>query len=63
MGKPIKISDLAQKMIDLSGKEYLKINLDSLLNDKKILGSEYFTEEFIKNYLKVYVLDISPKLK
>ncbi len=44
-------------------KEYLKINLDSLFKDKKILGKEYFTEEFIKNYLKDYILDISPKLK
>lgn len=43
--------------------EYLKINLDSLLNNKKILGREYFTEEFIENYLRDYVLDISPKLK
>mgnify|MGYP000344691295 CR=1 FL=1 len=44
-------------------EEYLKINLDSLLSDKKILGKEYFTQEFIENYVKDYVLDISPKLK
>jgi hypothetical protein len=44
-------------------KEYLKINLDSLLSRKKILGKEYFTQEFIENYVKDYVLDISPKLK
>ena len=44
MGNPIKISDLAKKMIDLSGKDYLKI--------------EYTGLRKVRNYMKNYYLTI-----
>ena len=41
---------------------YLKLELESILKDKNILGKEYFTEEFMQHYLEEYILGISPEL-
>lgn len=43
-------------------QDYQKLNLIDVLKQEKIIGSEHFTEEFIKNYLNQNILDINPKL-
>ena len=37
MGEPVKISDLANKMIELSGKKYLKVKYTGLRKRRKIM--------------------------
>lgn len=44
MGDPIKIYDLAQKMIDLSGKPFLKINFTGLRKGEKLYEELLFNE-------------------
>ncbi len=44
MGSPIKIADLAQKMIDLSGKEYLKIKYTGLRKGEKLYEELLFNK-------------------
>ena len=41
---------------------YLKLELESILKDKNILGEEHFTDEFIQHYLEEYILGISAEL-
>ena len=44
MGKPIKISELAQKMIDLSEKKYLKIKYTGLRKGEKLYEELLFDD-------------------
>ena len=44
MGKPIKISDLAHKMIELSGKNYLKVEYVGLRKGEKLYEELMFSE-------------------
>ena len=44
MGNPIKISDLAQKMIDLSGKDHLKIRYTGLRKGEKLYEELLFND-------------------
>ncbi len=43
--------------------QYLQIDIQQLLKEDKLLGSDYFTEEFIENYINYNILDINPDLK
>lgn len=43
-------------------KAYKKLNIKDILLEEKLLGSEYFTDDFIEKYLKENVLDINPEL-
>lgn len=45
MGNPIKISELAQKMIDLSGKYYLKIKYTGLRKGEKLYEELLFSDK------------------
>ena len=45
MGEPIKISDLAHKMIELSGKKYLKIKYTGLRKGEKLYEELLFNEK------------------
>ena len=45
MGEPIKISDLANKMIELSGKNYLKIKYTGLRKGEKLYEELLFNEK------------------
>tara|TARA_A100001015_G_scaffold214435_1_gene240728 strand:+ start:1238 stop:2962 length:1725 start_codon:yes stop_codon:yes gene_type:complete len=45
MGEPIKISDLANKMIELSGKKYLKIKYTGLRKGEKLYEELLFNEK------------------
>lgn len=42
--------------------EYRKFDVKSMLQKEKLMGSEYFTEEFINGYIKENILDINPVL-
>ncbi len=42
--------------------DYQKLNLIEILKQEKLIGSEHFTENFIKNYINQNILDINPKL-
>ena len=42
--------------------DYQKLNLIDILKKEKIIGNEYFTKEFIQNYINGNILDINPKL-
>ena len=44
-------------------QNYLKIDIQSLLKEDALLGSEFFTDQFIKRYIKENILDINPDLK
>jgi len=44
-------------------KAYLKLDLIKILQKNKLLGSEYFTSEFIKSYKETHVLGINKVLK
>ncbi len=41
---------------------YLKLDLVSILRKNKLIGSDYFTNEFISSYKKEHVLGINKKL-
>lgn len=43
-------------------KEYKKLDTFKMLQDAKLLGSEFFTDDFIKTYISDNILDINPKL-
>ncbi len=43
MGKPVKITDLASKMIDLSGKNYLKVKYTGLRKGEKLYEELLFS--------------------
>ena len=43
-------------------KAYQKLNLIEILKQEKLIGNEYFSEKFIKNYLNNNILDINPEL-
>ncbi len=43
-------------------KAYNKLNISEELKNDIILGSDYFSEEFIKKYIFENILDINPKL-
>ncbi|MFK5982338.1 MAG: M15 family metallopeptidase [Flavobacteriaceae bacterium] len=43
-------------------QEYKKLNLKAILKEEKVLGNEYFSEEFIQKYRNQNILDINPKL-
>ena len=42
--------------------DYQKLDLIDILKQEKLIGSGYFTQEFIKNYINDNILDINPKL-
>jgi LAS superfamily LD-carboxypeptidase LdcB len=41
---------------------YQKLDIKKIIEQEKVLGSEYFSDVFIANYLKDNVLDINPDL-
>ena len=45
MGEPVKISDLANKMIELSGKKYLKVKYTGLRKGEKLYEELLFNEK------------------
>lgn len=44
-------------------KQYLKIDIQEFLKSEKLLGSEYFTEEFIDKYITENICSINLTLK
>ncbi|AOW19886.1 M15 family metallopeptidase [Urechidicola croceus] len=44
-------------------KQYLKIDIQQLLKEEKLLGSDYFNDVFIEKYIRENILDINPDLK
>ena len=44
-------------------KYFLKMDVQSLMNNKAIHGSEFFSDDFVKKYVSENILDINPKLK
>ena len=45
MGQPVKISELAKKMINLSGKDYLKVKYTGLRKGEKLYEELLFSED------------------
>jgi len=43
-------------------KEYKMLDVKKILQEENILGSEYFSDEFIQQYLTNNILDINPEL-
>ncbi|MFP2996361.1 M15 family metallopeptidase [Spongiivirga sp. MCCC 1A20706] len=43
-------------------KEYRTLDVKSMLQQEKLMGSEYFTEDFINQYINENILDINPEL-
>jgi len=43
-------------------QEYKKLDVQKILQEEKILGSEHFSNAFIAQYRKENILDINPKL-
>ena len=43
-------------------QEYKKLNLKGILEEERVLGNEYFSEEFIQKYRNQNILDINPEL-
>lgn len=43
-------------------KAYKKLPVKTILHDEKLIGAEYFTDEFIDAYIKDNILDINPEL-
>ena len=43
--------------------EFIKIDIKKVLLNEKIVGSEYFTDDFLHSYIEENVLDINPNLK
>lgn len=44
-------------------QSFLKLDLKTQLQSQKLLGSNYFTDDFIKSYIENNMLDINPILK
>ncbi len=42
--------------------DYKKLDIKTLLKENKLIGSEYFTDEFIEKYTNENILDINKKL-
>nr|WP_321231782.1 M15 family metallopeptidase [uncultured Psychroserpens sp.] len=42
--------------------DYQKFNLKDIINSEQLIGCDYFSEEFITNYLNENILDINPEL-
>ncbi len=51
-----------QPLAKLMLEEYKKLDIKTLLQQNKLIGSEYFTDEFIEKYTKENILDINKKL-
>ncbi len=49
---------LSIRMLD----EYKKLDIKKILQSNKLMGSEYFTDEFVGKYKKENILDINPDL-
>jgi len=49
---------ISKKML----QQYQKIDIQKLLKEDKLLGSDYFTNEYISNYINQNILDINPNL-
>ena len=49
---------IAEKMLN----EYLALDLKTILTQNNLMGSEHFTDEFIKKYKNENILDINPDL-
>jgi len=43
-------------------KAYKELDIFKMLQEEKLLGSEYFTDDFIRSYISDNILDINPKL-
>ncbi len=43
-------------------KEYQKLDIQKMLSEEKLRGSQYFTDDFIESYISDNILDINPKL-
>ena len=43
-------------------KAYRELDIKAILQSEKVLGSEYFTDQFIRDYLNENILDINPIL-
>lgn len=43
-------------------KAYKKLSVKAILQDEKLTGAEYFTDEFIEDYIRDNILDINPEL-
>lgn len=41
---------------------YKKLDIKSILQQEKIMGSEHFSDSFIAKYIKEHILDINPEL-
>jgi len=50
---------ISKKML----QQYKKINIQKLLKEDQLVGSECFTDEFISKYIHQNILDINPDLK
>ncbi|NER18618.1 M15 family metallopeptidase [Spongiivirga citrea] len=43
-------------------KQYRKLDVKSMLQQEKLIGSEHFTADFINQYINENILDINPEL-
>ena len=50
---------ISKKMLE----QYQKIDIQKLLKKDELLGSDFFTDEFISDYINQNILDINPELK
>ena len=41
---------------------YKKLDIKSILQQEKIMGSEHFSDDFIAKYVQEHILDINPEL-
>ncbi|MBT5871334.1 MAG: hypothetical protein HOH44_06580 [Bacteroidetes bacterium] len=41
---------------------YKKLDIKSILQQEKIMGSEHFSDGFIAKYVQEHILDINPEL-
>ncbi|MDC9723320.1 MAG: M15 family metallopeptidase, partial [Urechidicola sp.] len=51
--------DISKEMLT----QYQKIDIQELLKKDKLVGSDFFTDEFILNYINNNILDVNPELK
>jgi len=50
---------ISKKML----KQYQKIDIQKLLKKDSLVGSDFFTDQFISDYINQNILDVNPKLK
>ncbi|MEY8847820.1 M15 family metallopeptidase [Psychroserpens sp. XS_ASV72] len=43
-------------------KQYLKLDIETIISEEKLLGHQYFSKQFISKYLNQNILDINPEL-